>query len=189
MGANGIAGVRQADPNAKIVLHIESATNSHGMETAYAFFKTMQDLNVPYDVAGVSLPYVDSTDLSSLTAADYFQRWNDLVNRIGALGKPIYIVENGYPAGSLSWFYPPMPDFPYTDAGQASYVHSQLIWASNNRYIIGWTWFYPEWFPGISTNATNLQVSGMFSDRTTLRPSAIELNVVFQKKRFQVTSE
>src|ERR1700756_4119470 len=179
----GIAGVRQADPNAKIVLHIESATNSPGMDTAYAFFKAMQDLGVPYDVAGLSLPYVDSTDLSSLTAADYFQRWNDLVNRIGALGKPIYIAENGYPAASLSWFYPPMPDFPYTETGQAAYVHSQLIWASNNRNIIGWTWFYPEWFPGISTGATTLQVSGMFSDRTTLRPSAIELSVVFQKKR------
>ncbi|HET8924770.1 MAG TPA: glycosyl hydrolase 53 family protein [Candidatus Acidoferrum sp.] len=186
-----IAGVRGADPGARIVLHVESATNCPGMETAFAFFQAMQTLGVSYDVAALSLPYVNSTDMSSLTARDYFQRWNDLVNRIAALGKPVYIAENSYPAATLSTFYPPIPDFPYTDAGQAAYVHSQLLWASNNPNIIGWTWFYPEWFPGIaSTPAPNLEVSGLFSDRTTLRPAAKELNAIFApKRRSQVTSE
>jgi Glycosyl hydrolase family 53 len=172
-----IHGIRRADPTARIALHIESSI-SPGMESAYAFFQTMQSLNVPYDVAALSLPYVDSTDLSGLTAQSYFQRWEMLVDRIAALGKPLYIAENDYPSAPVAQTFPPISDFPYSNSGQAAYVSSQLRWASNNPNIIGWTWFYPEWYPGISgnSNAPMLDVAGFFSDPQTLRPAAAALN-------------
>jgi hypothetical protein len=148
------------------------------MDTAFAFFQTMQSLGVPYDVAGISLPYMDYTNLSDMTAPEYFQRLNYLVNRIASLGKPVYIAENSYPADTDPGFNLPMPDFPYTEAGQAAYVNSQLRWASNNQNIIGWTWFYPESFPGIHPSTPSvLAVQGFYRDRQTLRPAAAELNV------------
>ena len=172
-----IRGVRRADPKARIVLHIESLL-SPGMDTAFAFFQTMQSLGVPYDVAALSLPYVDYTNLSGMTAQEYFHRLNCLANRIASLGKPVYIAENSYPADTDPAFNLPMPDFPYTEAGQASYVNSQLRWASNNQNIIGWTWFYPESFPGIHPSTPSvLAVQGFYRDRQTVRPAAAELNV------------
>ena len=82
------------------------------MEPAYAFFQTMQSLGVPFDVAALSLPYVEFTDLSGFTAQSYFQRWESLVNRIAALGKPVHIAESNYPMAALPLFFPPLPDFP-----------------------------------------------------------------------------
>jgi hypothetical protein len=172
-----IRGVRRADPNARIVLHIESLL-SPGMDTAFAFFQTMQSLGVPYDVAGISLPYMDGMNLSDMTAQEYYHRLNYLVNRIASLGKPVYIAENSYPADTDPAFNPPMPDFLYTETGQTAYANSQLRWASNNSNIIGWTWFYPEWFPGINPSAPHvLEVQGLYRDRQTFRPAAGELNV------------
>jgi arabinogalactan endo-1,4-beta-galactosidase len=172
-----IQGVRRSDPNARIVLHVESSI-SPGMDVAYAFFQTMQSLGVPFDVAGLSLPYMDYSDLSAMLEQEYFQRWNNLVNRIASLGKQVYIAETDYPADTDPAFNPPMSDFPYTNAGQAAYVNSQLRWTSNNPNIVGWTWFYPEWFPGINPDAPHtLEVSGFFSTEKTLRPAAAELNV------------
>jgi arabinogalactan endo-1,4-beta-galactosidase len=172
-----IRGVRRADPQARTVLHIESLL-SPGMDTAFAFFQTMHSLGVPYDVAGLSLPYMDATNLSGMTSQEYFQRFESLVNRLSALGKPVYIAENSYPADTDPAFNPPMLDFPYTEAGQAAYVNSQLRWVSNNPHIIGWTWFYPEWFPGITPNAPHvLEIQGLYRDRQTLRTAAAELNV------------
>jgi len=100
------------------------------------------------------------------------------VNRIATLGKPVYIAESSYPASPVAGTYPAIPDFPYTDAGQAVYLDSQMRWASNNPNIIGWAWFYPEWYPGINGNddVPVLQVSGLFSDAQTLRPAAAALN-------------
>lgn len=172
-----IRGIRRADPTARIALHIESAIDP-GMETGYAFFQTMQSLGVSFDVAALSLPYADSSDLSGFTVQSYFQRWESLVNRIAALGKPVYIAESAYPASPHPQFFPPISDFPYSNAGQAAYLSSQLRWAANNPNVIGWTWFSPEGYPGQSgnNNTPTLDVSGFFSDPQTLRPAAAALN-------------
>jgi hypothetical protein len=149
------------------------------MGVTVRFFETMKALGVPFDVAALSLPYVRGTDMSGLTARDYFQRMNGLVDHVAALGKPVYIAETSYPAVPDPIFNPPIPDFPYSNDGQRAYVRSQLIWASNNRNIVGWGWFYPEWFPGIKPDAPpNLVAQGLFSDRTTLRPAVAEMNVM-----------
>jgi hypothetical protein len=64
-----------------------------------------------------------------------------------------------------------------SDAGQAAYLDNHMRWASNNPNIIGWTWFYPEWYPGISGNTDTpaLDVSGLFSAPRTMRPAVAAL--------------
>ena len=173
-----IHGIRRADPNARVALHVEKGIDP-GLESMVAFFKTMQALGVPYDVAALSIGYADSTDFSAYTAQSYFQRWETVVNRIGALGKSVYIAENSYPASPVAGIFPPIDGFPYSDAGQSAYFKSHLAWASNNPNIIGWAWFYPEWYEGINGGNGEppvLTVSGLFSDSQTLRPAAAALN-------------
>jgi hypothetical protein len=177
-----IRGIKRADPAARIALHVESS-RSPGMDVTYAFFETMKTLGVPYDVAALSLPYADYDDLSGFTSASYFQRWETLVNRISALGKTVFIAEANHPSANVPGsLQPPSPDFPFTNAGQATFLNSQMRWASNNPNIIGWTWFYPEWFPGITGGGTTpvLQVAGLFSDSVTPRPSLAALNPFIQ---------
>ncbi len=173
-----IHGIRRADPNARVALHVES-TAAPAMDTVYAFFKQMNTFGVPYDIAGISLPYVDGTDLSQYTAAEYFQRWNVLVNRIASLGKPVAVAEKSYPWRNAGEFYPPMADYPYTPEGQRAFLNDQLTWASNNDNIISWDWFYPEWYPGInggSGEPAGLVAQGLLSDSQTLLPAAAALN-------------
>ena len=175
-----IRGIREADSAGRIVLHIESDPTT-GMSLTTPFFQAMKTAGVPFDVAGLSLPYVDHTDLSGLTTQTYFQQWNDAVNKIATLGLDVYIAETGWPMSSDPVFKPGLADFPYTEQGQAAYVNAQLRWASNNRNIIGWSYFYPEWYPGINPTApTNLVLSGLMRDPATLRPAAHEFRVNLQ---------
>lgn len=174
-----IRGVRRADPSARIVLHVETSV----IDTMYAFFETMYQLGVPYDVAGLSLPYVEFTDLSRTSSAAYFAQWSYLVSRVANLGKPTYIAETSYPATTVAGTYPSMPEFPYTEAGQAGYVRSHLRWATNNPNVIGWTWFYPEWFPGINPPPAPalLEASGLLRDANTVRPAALEFQALARR--------
>lgn len=173
-----IRGIRRADPDARVALHVESS-NDPAMDMMYRFFESMQALGVPFDVAAISLPYMDSTDLSHLTPFERLYRFELLVNRIGALGLPVHVAESSYPAASVAGLKPAMAEYPYTDAGQSAYLRDQLLWASGNANVIGWTWFYPEWFVGITPSAPPvLAVSGLFASRTTFRPAASELLVM-----------
>jgi uncharacterized protein (TIGR03437 family) len=172
-----IRGIRRADPGARIALHVE-VPDGPSRDTASTFFRQMNQLGVPYDVAAISLPYPDGTDLSPYTAAEYFQRWNAFVDRVAALGKPVAIAESSYPWRNAAGFNSPMPDYPYTPDGQKAYFVDQLRWASNNENILSWDWFYPEWYPGINGGGEppNLTVSGLFSDAQTLQPAASAMN-------------
>jgi hypothetical protein len=180
----GIQGIRRADPNARVALHVESGVDP-AWDTVVAFFQEMISLGVPYDFAAISLPYVDGTDLSVFSAQEYFQRVNTVVNRIAALGKPVVIAENSYPWQPFAGVNPPMPDFPYTPTGQAAFFTQQLAWASNNPNVVSWTWFDPEWYPGIHTNdPPNLYVEGLLADSTTLQPGAAAMNFTTPKELF-----
>ncbi|MBI2688188.1 MAG: glycosyl hydrolase 53 family protein [Acidobacteria bacterium] len=172
-----IRGIRRADPGARVALHVEGNVGP-GTDQVPGFFKAMQTFGVPYDVASISLPYPNYTDLSGHTAQSYMQRLDNLVNRIAALGKPVFIAETAYPAAAAPGLLPPMSGFPYSDAGQAGFWSTLLRWSSGNPNIVGLTWFYPEWFPGISGNSNTpvIDVLGFFSDPVTLRPAARAMN-------------
>jgi uncharacterized protein (TIGR03437 family) len=184
-----IHGIRRADPNARVALHVES-TDAPAMDSVFAFFQQMNALGVKYDIAGLSLPYFNVTDLSQFTASEYFQRWNSLSNRIAGLGKAVAIVESNYPWQSSASFLPPMAEFSYTPGGQQAYLASQLAWASNNSNIASWSWFYPEWYPGINGRGEqpNLAFAGLLSDGETLQPAASAMNFNVRNTAAPVTS-
>jgi len=55
-----ISGVLSVYPNAKILLHIAGVGYSTGNIAAYSFFQSMVNLWVPFDIAGLSYPYMFS---------------------------------------------------------------------------------------------------------------------------------
>lgn len=54
-------------------------------------------------------------------------------------------VEASYPSAPGSGIVAaPMPDFPFTETGQAAWVREQLRFASSRQNIAGWHYFYPD---------------------------------------------
>jgi arabinogalactan endo-1,4-beta-galactosidase len=177
------AGVMQADPSAKIILHIGGLEFTPGNVFAPAFFQAMHDFGVPFDYAALSHPYATSPwKLEHYPAACWFKRYALAVDRIGvATGKPTMIVEADYPAAtSLGVNAAPMPDFPFTPAGQASWVHQQLRFAAGRPNIAGWHYFYPEMASDViggSDGELFLGATSVFATSTLPRPALAEFRV------------
>src|SRR5262249_10882650 len=95
--AAGIAGVRRANPAAKIVLHPTGMVGlCLGIEGP-AFFDAMVDLNVDFDIGGLSfypglLPLDGKWGLGPA-----LQRGQALVAHLASLGKKTIIAESAYP--------------------------------------------------------------------------------------------
>ena len=140
-------GVKRADPNAKIILHIAGLEFTHGNVFAPAFFEAMRDLGVPFDYAALSHPYATNPGkLDHYSKSCWFKRLALTTDRISAItGKPLMFVEASYPSAPGSGIVAaPMPDFPFTEAGQAAWIREQLRFASSRPNIVGWHYFYPD---------------------------------------------
>jgi len=147
-----IRGIRRADPEGKIVLHIGTRPSP---EDAFVvpFFEAMGDYGVPFDYAGLSVyPWIGypSSPRQEDWRADV-ERW---VNGIARLGKPVIICEYSYPhhppaplAGMLA---SAPPDYPFTPEGQAAWVREFLRWCEMTPNVAGSFYFYPDhvWRPG-----------------------------------------
>lgn len=142
-----IAGVKRADPAAQVIIHIGGLEFTPGNVFAPAFFAAMRDFGVEYDFAALSHPYPQIPwTLHNYTAACWFKRLARSVARVhDASGKPVMMVEAAYPGRTDPGIVaPPMPDFPYTPAGQAAWVREQLRFASTHPEIVSWHYFYPD---------------------------------------------
>jgi arabinogalactan endo-1,4-beta-galactosidase len=165
-----ISGVLSVYPNAKILLHIAGFGYSTGNIAAYSFFQSMVNLGVPFDIAGLSYPYMFS---GGDVPQPYFAQADFLsaLDSIAAVGKPIQIVEFDYPAAPAGITKTPSPLYPFTPAGQANFVQD-LANAVNGRVESLWYWGadnYPD-----SPNAANtpeLVSSGLFSAYDAPRPA------------------
>jgi hypothetical protein len=120
-----IAGVKMADPNAKIALHIEGLGVTPADIFVRAFFTTMVNLGAPFDVAGLSHPYMESGwfpgPITQYTFACWAQRMDSIFRDIAALGKKGMIAEGGYENSTVNIsLNDPMPGFPVTPQGQAA---------------------------------------------------------------------
>jgi arabinogalactan endo-1,4-beta-galactosidase len=159
-----IAGVRQSDPDAKIVLHVDSLDVN--MDLAGSFFEYMVREGVGLDYAGLSLPYPDTSwTLPNYSRDCWYQKVQDLVDRIALLGKKVIICECAYPSSPEGIGGQPMPDYPFTPEGQSDWVHDVLRFARNSPNIKGLFYFYPDWFPGMSQDAStrHVQSYGLFA--------------------------
>lgn len=152
-----IQGVREADADATIVLHIAHWWNS---DFAGAFFDFMNQNGVQYDV--MALSFYPSSGIVSLQ--DTIQNPNQgngtrsqelLSNTIEELAstiqKPIIIAEYAYPSspdirGPFSWFDKEVSNYSLTPQGQAKWISDQLSWAYETKEILGAFYYQPEFY-------------------------------------------
>lgn len=157
-----IAGVRRANPGAKIVLHIAGVGGTPGDLFVRSFFRTMIDQGVDFDYAGLSHPYhLAGWPLPRYSRNCWFQRLQHVADAIAAMGKRVIFSEAAYPHDPPGTPGDAMPDYPYTPSGQAAWVRDQLRFASNNQNVAGFFYFYPEYFLGVSR--IEEQYSGLFA--------------------------
>ncbi len=169
-----IAGVRQADPNAKIVLHVAGLTLSPADLWTKAFFTTMVSLGVPFDVAGVSLPYMaPGWSLPQYPAGCWYQKLNAVFQEFAALGKQGIVAEGAYQNTTVNISAnAPMPDFPVTPQGQAAWIADTLRFASNNPNVIGFNYTFPEALPGVfgPNPPVDINAYSLFLTETATQP-------------------
>ncbi len=136
---SAIEGVKQADPDARIVLHIGS---SQYPELTEAFFKAMSDFGVPYDYGGLS--YYPWTNFHPDIPIP--SNCLDLsVQAIARLGKQTVISEFSFPSGKTpATPQQNVPGYDFTLDGQAKWVHDFLTAVENNPYIKSIFYFYPD---------------------------------------------
>jgi arabinogalactan endo-1,4-beta-galactosidase len=151
-----IAGTRRANPDARILLYVSGQCffpSRYGEIRSFtaAFFETMAQLGVDFDIAGFSwvYPYCgECWPFPGATAASIFQTAEAVAQKIAALGKPVIIAEAGYPSAPQG--IPgttPMPGYPYTPEGQATWVRDMLQYARNSKYLSGFFYFGADWIP------------------------------------------
>jgi arabinogalactan endo-1,4-beta-galactosidase len=171
----GIAGVREVDPNARIILHAAMLGNTPADAFVKAFYKAMVDNGVPFDIAGLSLPYPQGTwRLNEYTADCWFGRMQETTDYIARLGKKSMIVEGAYANSSQGMVAKPMAEFPYSDAGQTAWVREHLRFGNNNSNIQGFMYFYPDWYYGRGHGdpaGVPLESYGLFNPDKTARPA------------------
>ncbi len=170
-------GVRRADPNAKITLHVSNVITSDGNSGVVAFFQTMIKAGVDFDYAGLSLPYATYPwPLDQFTTDCWFQRLQDLLDSLEALGKPVIISEASYPNDPAGTVAHPMPEFQFSAGGQAAWLREHLRFLAGHRNVVGFDYFYPDYFrePG---RPIELQTSGLFITETQPAPAILESRV------------
>lgn len=171
----GIAGVREVDPNAKIILHSALLGTTPADAVVKAFYKAMVDNGVQFDIAGLSLPYPQGTwRLNEYTSDCWFGRIQETTDYIARLGKKSMIVEGSYANSNQGIVAKPMTEFAYTDAGQAAWVREQLRYGNNNANMLGFMYFYPDWYYGRGhgdTAGLPLESYGLFYPDKTARPA------------------
>ena len=144
----GIAGIRRANPSAKVSIHIALEVGT-GPEFAPQFFRAMRDFGVDYDYAALSHPYAYYPwKLNQYSTVCWFKRVARTVSQIAALGAPVMIVEASYPTDPVGTVAEPMRDFPFTPVGQADWVREQLRFASALPAMAGWFYWNAEFFGG-----------------------------------------
>ncbi|HEX4133246.1 MAG TPA: glycosyl hydrolase 53 family protein [Bryobacteraceae bacterium] len=178
-----IAGVKMADPNAKIALHIEGLGLTPADVFVRGFFSTMVNLGVPFDAAALSLPYMQAPGwtLPQYTFACWAQRMDAAFRDIAALGKKGMIAEGAYQNSTVNIsLNAPMSEFPVTPQGQAAWIDANLRFASNNPNVVSFNYFYPEYYYGYpgepAAPPLDVEAYGLFQNPTTIQPGMLQFN-------------
>lgn len=172
-----IRGIRRADPAAKIALHIANLITGDGNSQAVAFFQSMIDNGVDFEIAGLSLPYATVPwTLDRFTTDCWFQRLQELFDSLQTMGKPVLISEANYPNGTAGEVAAPMQEFPFSPSGQAAWWREMLRFLSAHPNVIGVDWFYPD-YAHDGQSAADLQNGGLFLSETEVQPAMRETRV------------
>ncbi|NDJ78115.1 MAG: hypothetical protein GYB65_17845 [Chloroflexi bacterium] len=134
-----VEGIRAADPDARIMLHI---AQSYDPVFSVTYFHTMRELGVDYDIAGLSYY---PTSLGPLS----YPQFCATVDRLDReLGLPIVLAEYAYPAepptgGAFGAWYNDLPGYPLSPPGQAQFVADFLADLRAHPAVIGAYYFSP----------------------------------------------
>jgi hypothetical protein len=177
-----IDGVKAANPDAKIVLHISGLGIPIPSDIfVKAFFRFMTEHGVTFDYAGLSHPYANYPwRLNEYTTDCWMQRIQETSDTIAALGKKTLIAEASYPRLPGASFSAPMTEFPYSDAGQAGFVREHLRHGNNNPNMAGFLYFYADYFVGMSSDPSiveSLQYPGLFYPSLSPTPAMLEFGL------------
>lgn len=137
------AGVHEADPDAKFMLHI-----AHWWDADFctAFFKFMQDRQVQVDYCGIT--YFPSSNIGNSLTLDQFV---SVVERVAnEIKRPIVIPETGYPStpdfhGQFARWRKEVPGYPLTPEGQQNWTRDFFKFCLTNPKIAGAFYWSPEW--------------------------------------------
>jgi len=181
-----IAGLREADPNATVALHL-----SHWWNLTFCseFFGFMRSSGVAFDIAGIS--YYPSSGIYDLgdflgpgheTNADasvaMFKR---TVTGLSDLGYRIMVCEFGYPCtpsipGLFSYFDKQVSDYPLSPDGQARFVEDTLAWLCAQRNVVGALYFAPHFYQTYLTDVWG--AFAWFDENGEARPAAFSFGRV-----------
>jgi len=157
-----IEGVRAADPEAAIMLHIALSIDP---VFASAFYTSMQELGVDYDHIGLS--YYPPA-FGPLMSAELCRTLDILDEQ---LGLPVVIAEFAYPAsiptgGPFGYWKHALPGYPLTPEGQASWIADFLASLRANPNIVGAYYFSPDF----SWSGELWSPFALFDETNTARP-------------------
>ncbi len=137
-------GVKEADPEAKFLLHI-----AHWWDAEFAtkFFQFMIARSIQVDFAGLS--YFPSSKIGNSLTLEQFGRVVDQLS--AAIKHPVIVPETGYPsttdfAGQFGTWRNEVPGYPLTSDGQARWLRDFLQFCKANPNIAGAFYWSPEWY-------------------------------------------
>jgi arabinogalactan endo-1,4-beta-galactosidase len=138
------AGVLEADPEARFMLHI-----AHWWDARFCidFFRFMIDTGVRVDLAGLS--YFPSAAIGGSLEMEQF---GDVVTRLHeAVGLPVVVAETAYPAsreftGQFARWKREAPGYPLTPEGQRRWLADFLAFCHHHPHIHEVFYWSPEWF-------------------------------------------
>jgi arabinogalactan endo-1,4-beta-galactosidase len=174
-----IEGVRSVYPGAKMLLHIAGFGYSPGDVLAPAFFQSMIASGVPYDIAGLSYPYLIVP--SPVVPQPYFTQrgFQNALAGIAALGKAVQLVEFNYPASPTGVIQSQSasPLYPLTPDGQANFIRdfASAVLGKVERLF----YWYPDYYPTFRNGANpELESCGLFSAKDVPRLALAMLNQI-----------
>lgn len=132
---NAIKACREVCPDAKIIIHTERVA---AVDVQRNFYKQMQELDVNYDIIGVSYyPYFHG----SLSVLD--KALTELETDFPE--KNVMVVETGYP---YKWEVPGTTekvDYPYSDEGQNQFAKDLVSMLESHPKVDGLFWWWLEY--------------------------------------------
>lgn len=136
-------GVKEADPEAKFMLHI---AHWWDVDFCIGFFRFMLGKGVQIDYAGLS--YFPSSNIGgSLEMAQF----GDVVTRLHqAVGRPVIVPETAYPStadfkGQFSRWKKETPGYPLSPDGQRRWLADFLGFCAAHPNIAAVYYWSPEW--------------------------------------------
>ena len=137
-------GVREADPEAKFLLHIAHWWDP---EFCVAFFQFMLGQGVTVDFAGLS--YFPSSNIGGSLEMEQF---GEVATRLHAtIQRPIIVPETAYPStanftGQFERWKKAAPGYPLTPDGQRRWLEDFLRYCAHHPAIHSVYYWSPEWY-------------------------------------------